>query len=273
MPEIIKLGDSMNDLYNSFQKFFEIVIADTTELLEKVYGIRYQVLCVEKRLPGFDADQCPDMLETDDYDHHSSHALLKYRPTGAYIGTVRLILEDSSEPDKLLPVELYGHSDPELCDIKSLPRKQTAEISRFVVVSQFDRRKGEERRKGERRKALSSASINKIVSHERRGTDRRSALNIALVLMAGVVRMSKKYGIRNWLSVMDPALNRLLSYDGLEFNPIGPPVNYHGMRRPYFVKVEEVLTRMHTQHHDAWEVVTDCGKYDPFISSDEKVLN
>lgn len=265
----------MNDLYNSFQKFFEIVIADTAELLEKVYKIRYQVLCVEKRLPGFDADQCPDMLEKDCYDSHSSHALLKYRPTGDFIGTVRLILADSSQPDKLLPIELYGHTDPELCDIKTLPRVQTAEISRAVVVGQFDRRKGEERRKGERRKALSNTTTdtNKIVSHERRGADRRSALNIALVLMAGVVRMSQQYGIKNWLSIMDPALNRLLSYDGLEFNPIGPPVNYHGMRRPYFVKAEEVLTRMYATHHDAWEVVTDCGKYDLFLSSDKKVLN
>ncbi|HLP81218.1 MAG TPA: PEP-CTERM/exosortase system-associated acyltransferase [Nitrosomonas sp.] len=263
----------MNDLYNSFQRFFEIVMADTAELLDKVYKIRYQVLCVEKRLPGFDADQCPGMLEKDSYDHHSSHVLVKYRPTGDYIGTVRIILADSSQPDKLFPIELYGQSDPELCDIKTLPRIQTAEISRAVVIGQFDRRRGEDRRKGERRKALSNSNTNKIVSHERRGTDRRSALNIALVLMAGVVRMSKQYGIRNWLSIMDPALNRLLSYDGLEFDPIGPPVNYHGMRRPYFVKVEEVLTRMYTKHHDAWEVVTDCGKYDLLLSSDEKVLN
>ncbi len=263
----------MNDLYNSFQKFFEIIMADTAELLEKVYRIRYQVLCVEKRLPGFDPEHCPGMLEKDNYDPHSSHILLKYRPTGDYIGTVRLILSDSSEPDKLLPVELYGQSDPKLCDIRALPRQQTAEISRFVVIGQFDRRRGEDRRKGDRRKPVSNNANEKNGTNERRGSDRRSALNIALVLMAGVVRMSKKYDIRNWLSVMDPALNRLLSYDGLEFNPIGPPVNYHGIRRPYFVRVEEVLTRMYVKHHDAWEVVTDCGKYDPLIPANEKVLN
>ena len=60
---------------------------------------------------------------------------------------------------------------------------------------------------------------------------------------------------------MDPALNRLLGYYGLNFYPVGPPVNYHGIRRPYYLKVEEVLNRMYEKHRDAWEVVTECGEY------------
>ncbi|SEQ36001.1 N-acyl amino acid synthase, PEP-CTERM/exosortase system-associated [Nitrosomonas ureae] len=79
--------------------------------------------------------------------------------------------------------------------------------------------------------------------------------------MAGVMRMSVKYNIRHWLSVADPALNKLMGFYGLNFNPIGPPVNYHGIRRPYYVKVEDALEKMYNEHRDAWEVVTDCGEY------------
>lgn len=38
----------MNDSYKGFQSFFEIVIADTPELLDVVYRIRYQVLCAKQ---------------------------------------------------------------------------------------------------------------------------------------------------------------------------------------------------------------------------------
>jgi len=259
-------GDSMSDLYQNFQKFFELIVADTAELLEHVYRIRYQVLCVEQRLPGFDPVLCPDQMERDGYDSHSSHILLRYRPSGEFIGTVRLILHDSSRPEKPLPVELYGQLDPALCDVKALPRQQTAEISRFLVVSQFDRRKGDRRKQagGAERREQTGAQQGREqrgTQQDRRSSDRRSALSIGLVLMAGVMRMSVKYDIRHWLSVADPALNKLMSFYGLNFNPIGPPVNYHGIRRPYYVKVEDALERMYNEHRDAWEVVTDCGEY------------
>ena len=274
----------MNDMYNNFQKYFEIVLADTAELLEDVYRIRYQVLCVEQRLPGFEASLYPNKLEKDCYDDHSSHVLLRHLPSGNFIGTVRLILNDPLQPEKLLPIELYGQLDPALCNIRALPPHQTGEISRFVIVGQFERRKGDRRRDdgaiektegnvvaSERR---STDRINgNTVTRERRSADRRVTPPLALLLAAGIVRLCAKQSINNWLSVMDPALNRLLGFYGLELNPIGPLVDYHGQRRSYFAKVEDVLNRMYQEHHDAWEVVTDCGKYNPFLPVHEKVLN
>lgn len=264
----------MNELYRRFLILFEIVKADTPELLEIVYKIRYQTLCVEKRLPGFNAFNYPDQMETDEYDSHSSHILVRYRLTGEYIGTVRLILSDFANPDKLWPVQIYGNVDSALCDIKQLPSAQAAEISRFLVVGQFDRRKGDRRKPDlveDKGSFLERRFSDSATSGERRATDRRSAPNIALVLMAGVVMMSFDCSIRYWLSVMDPALNRLLSRDGLEFNAIGPVTDYHGPRRPYYASMQDVLCRMHSDHYDAWEVVTHCGKFDPFLLSKTKV--
>ncbi len=260
----------MSDLYNNFHKYFEIVEADSDELLEIVYRIRYQVLCVEQRIPEFDASLYPDKLEKDNYDSHSSHVLLRFRPSGDFIATARLILFDPLQPEKPFPVESYTQQDLELCNIKALPRQQVAEISRFVVVSKFDRRKGERRSQGIR-KVDENAAVSE--RRERSSTDRRSTPNIALILMAGIVRMSIKFNIKNWLSGMAPALNRLLSYDGLHFKPIGPLVNYHGLRRPYYVKVGDVLNRMYKEHHDAWEVLTEFGKYHPIHFAESKILN
>jgi len=262
----------MNDLYRNFHKFFEIVIADTSELLESVYRIRYQVLCVQNTFPNMNAVDYPDKLEKDEYDDHSCHALLRFRPSGDFIGTVRLILFNPLQPEKLFPVELNTQLDPALCNMKSLLRQQTAEISRFVIVNQFDRRKGERRRE-ERREPKTETIDENIAVRDRRSTERRSTPHLALLLAASVVRLCAKKNITNWLSVMDPALNRLLGYYGLNLNPIGPLVNYHGLRQPYFAKVENVLNRMYKEHHDAWEVVTDFGKYNPLLSANKKVMN
>lgn len=259
----------MNDLYLNFQKYFEVVVADTAELLENAYKLRYQVLCVEQRLPGFDASLYPNELEKDDYDNHSSHVLLRHLPSGNFIGTVRLIMTNPIQPEKLLPIELYGQLDPALCDIKALPRHQAGEISRFVITSQFQRRRGDrnidesERRVEKIENKEGSTEARERRSAERR--DRRLAPPLALLLAAGIVRLSAEQKINNWLSVMDPALNRLLGYYGLELNPIGPLVEYHGQRRSYFAKIGDVLHRMYKEHHDAWEVVTECGKYNQFV--------
>ena len=56
----------MNDSYQGFQSFFEIVIADTPELLEAVYRIRYQVLCVQNSFPDMNAADYPNQLEKDE---------------------------------------------------------------------------------------------------------------------------------------------------------------------------------------------------------------
>lgn len=256
----------MNDSYKGFQNFFEIVIADTPELLEIVYGIRYQVLCVQNTFPDMNACDYPNQLEKDEYDKHACHALLRFKSTGQYVGAVRLVLIDPNNPEKLFPVEINTKLDLQLCHISKFNRLETAEISRAVILSQFDRRKGERRKSSEVESNESSNEKNENIvrsDRDRRATDRRATPHLSLLLMACVMRMSLKNNVKYWISAMEPALNRLLGYYGLNFYCVGPPVNYHGIRRPYCISVEEILSRMYLEHYDSWEVMTECGKYDP----------
>jgi len=254
----------MNDSYKGFQSFFEIVIADTPELLEAVYRIRYQVLCVQNSFPDMNAADYPNQLEKDEYDNHACHALLRFKSSGAFVGAVRLIMNDPTNSARLFPVELNTQIDSQVCNFKTIDRSHTAEISRFVIVGQFDRRK-EERRKASSEEPPATEDENIVIrtDTDRRSNDRRRTPHLSLLLMAGVMRLSVMHNITNWLSAMEPALNRLLGFYGLNFNPAGPPVNYYGIRRPYCTTVSEVLSRMHSQYYDAWEVLTECGKYDP----------
>ncbi len=242
----------MNDLVAAFNEYFEVVSADSPALLQEVFRVRYHILCIEQRLPNFQVSTYPDGLERDEYDRHSLHVLLRHRPSGKFVGTARLILADPLNPGKPFPIERYAKLDPSLIDIGKLPRQHTAEISRFAILSRFSENKGQRRRYG-----IETSAEQRNSKHQRRFPHPLLALGV------GVIAMCRKHSISHWLSVMDPALNRLLNLYSLHFEPIGPLVNYHGLRLPYYVNLTRMLDRAYAQHREVWELLTDYGKVWP----------
>ena len=144
----------MSDIEAAFKEYFEIVTFDMQdqelpeeqrkELLKVAYKLRFQVLCVQNNIPGFDKTDYPDKLEYDKYDEHSIHILLRHRLTNNYIGTARLIRPaDPLNSEDRLPTELHTNFCPEKFVLNSLSRPYTAEISRFTITRDFFKRKGE----------------------------------------------------------------------------------------------------------------------------------
>src|SRR5206468_2472424 len=72
-----------------FAQSFSVVRADTPELQDAFFRLRYQVYCIENDFEN--SADFPGGRETDMYDARSQHALLIHRPTSALIGGVRLI--------------------------------------------------------------------------------------------------------------------------------------------------------------------------------------
>jgi len=254
----------MSGLYKVFHQCFEIVMADTPELLEKVFRIRYQLICVDMGVPGYEPSLYPDGQEIDCYDRHSAHILIRYRPSGQFIGTARLIMFDPENPEKPFPVELHTNIDPNLFDINKLSRRHTGEISRFIIIKDFDRRKAERRNYHTRQSNKNTVELDRRSNTK---TDRRSIKNLSIVLMAGVVRMCDKFNISNWFTIMDPVMNRLLGYYGLDLRPIGPITEHHGLRRPYFIELASVMDKMKRKHNEAWEAITEHGKFSRFLQN------
>jgi len=242
----------MNDIVAAFHEYFEVIHADTPRLQHEVFRVRYQVLCIEQRLPGFDVARYPDGCERDSYDDHSSHVLLLHRPSGGFVGTARLILPDLNHPKKLYPLELHTQLDPLLFDPSSLPRQHTAEVSRLLIMRRFRQRR-EDNGKLE----------DSMVVEERGVKKQRRFPHPMLALVVGLISMSAERNITHWISIMDPALNRLLSLYGLQHDPIGPITEHHGQRRPYHVDVTSMLDRMYVHHKQIWELLTDYGRVRP----------
>jgi N-acyl amino acid synthase of PEP-CTERM/exosortase system len=87
-----------------------------------------------------------------------------------------------------------------------------------------------------------------------------------LALVVGLISMSAEHDITHLISIMDPALNRLLSHYGLQHDPIGPIAEHHGPRRPYHLDLTSMLDRMYVDNLHIWELLTDCGRVRPMSS-------
>ncbi len=245
----------MSELYDTFHNHFEVVSADTMSLMEKAYRLRYQVYCREN--PYEDADSFPDQMETDEYDMHSSHSLVRCRVTGQYAGLVRLVMPNPVNPDKPLPIEKFCNSNDEntRIDLSTIPRESLAEISRFCV-SRESRRVCSEK--------AASAAGSGCADDLHVDAYKRLLPHITLGLFAGILRMSMQHNITHLLAVMEPTLLRFLTRFGIHFHKIGPLIDYHGNRQPAITVVDEVLAGIYTHRKDVWEIITNCGHLYPF---------
>jgi N-acyl amino acid synthase of PEP-CTERM/exosortase system len=233
---------TLMDLYS---EYFEVVRADTPELLREAHKLRYQVYCVEN--PFENPDEHPDGLEKDEFDPHSVQSLLIHRSSGTIAGTVRLILPRADRGDCGLPM-LSLCRDPDLLSGKLLPRGSTAEISRFAISKAF-RRRAED---------AGATGVGPMLSP---GVERRVIPHITLGLMKAVAWMSHDYDIDHLCAVMEPALLRLLSRFGLDFTPVGPLVAHHGRRQPCYAHVDTLGRGILTRKPEALDVITDAGRY------------
>ena len=240
----------MNGLKKKFEKYFEVVPANTPRLLDESFRLRYQVYCEEHIFPGFEADRFPKGRERDIYDDRSAHCLILHRPSGNFVGNVRLVLPDPSNPERPFPMEEYPEVliDPELIDTTRLPRQNMAEISRLLFSKRVRSRENEH---------LTKFGSEQICTDQGRKDERRNFPHPILALAVATLRMALEHRITHFFSLMEPALSRLLKKLKFRFKPIGPIVEYHGQRQPYFGIVEEILDGIYKENHELWELIVE----------------
>jgi N-acyl amino acid synthase of PEP-CTERM/exosortase system len=232
---------TLSDAYNHW---FEVVPAGTPALLEQAYRLRYQVYCREHDFET--PDEHPHQRETDEFDDSSVHSLLVNRASGTVAGTVRLILPDHRAPESSFPIQRIC-SHPLLADRRLLLTSTAAEISRFAISKEF-------------RKISNHSTPVESGRHGEISFDRHHLIpSITLGLLKATLQMSFERGITDWFAVMEPPLLRLLARFGIYFKPIGPLVEYHGLRQPCHANVSSLLDRVQLERYDVWAFVTDEG--------------
>lgn len=217
-------GMNCEDLINSIHRDYRIEHATTGDSIREAQRLRYRVYCQERKFePGRDG------IEADFCDSHSRHVVLRHRPSGELVGTVRVIFWRRDNPWAALPIQHV--CDPSL--LRHLPLNSTGEVSRFALC------------------------------RDRAATDGRSALLLRLALIRGVLHASRDLGLTHWCAVMAPSLLRLLRTASVTFNPIGPLVEHHGLRQPAIADIDALLTNGREERPGIWDYVTDNGALAP----------
>lgn len=253
MAEALDEATTRSELYEAYQRYFQVIPADNEELLDEAYKLRYHVYCIEHSFE--DPAQHATGRETDAYDRSSVHSLLIHRPTGTIAGTVRLVLPDRSNPVGSLPIDRVC-SDSSFLALSSSYRRHMGEVSRFAVSRSFRRRIGESGSPT----GVTEESLAAEEAMRRDMQDRRIAPHITLGLIQSLVAMSAQYDIRVWSSVMEKALLRLLDRIGIHFENLGPEVEYHGKRQPCHAEVARILHSVRLERPEVWDVLTDRGR-------------
>lgn len=252
-PSLSQVAITMNTppLDGHFQNYFDVRLANTPELLEQIYRIRYDVYCREF---GYETEEsCPGGLEQDEYDACSLHCLVIHRASSRGAGCIRLVLPPAAEPGFLLPMERFcGHSltDP-VWHPARLPRTSIAEVSRLAVHTQFRRRLGE---------SESPVGISTIGDFSL--SERRTFPLLSLALFYAGATLMVLAGRQNAFVMVEPRLARRMQAVGLRFVQVGEPMEYHGPRAAYYVSVQQVLENIHGELQHLYGFVYDSLKDD-----------
>jgi N-acyl amino acid synthase of PEP-CTERM/exosortase system len=232
-------GQIAHNLSALYDLYFTVVPAYTVDLLDQAFALRYVVYCVEN--PYEDPARSLSQREMDMYDTHSVHAVLIHKASGKAVGCVRLVLPAPAVGLEALPIWDLLNDEPRL-SLKRCPPRGTAEISRYAVSKMFRRREGETQ--------YPDTGFFDIADHSR-----RLVPHITLGLMRGVGRLAADYGMTHVCAVMAPALLRLLERFGISFEPLGAPVEHHGLRQPCVAECSNLLSGLGARNPDYYQVV------------------
>lgn len=217
-----------NQISQHFSEYLSAVVAFDDHEKSESYKIRHNVYCEELNFEP----QRSHGQETDDFDSQSVHCMIKHTPTNSYAGTVRIVKTERA--DELLPIEKYCISsiDERSVHPSDFPRHEICEISRLAIPAQF------RKRATDKFSGSATGAINEHVYSER---ELRCFPFIAVGLYLSAASVTMNLGIKHCFVMMEPRLARSLRFVGIPFQKVGPIVDYHGRRAPYYISRELLM--------------------------------
>jgi len=223
-----------HDAYNiaeHFTQFLEPQVAVNDELKEEAFKIRHNVYCEELAFEEIKEEG----QEKDEFDEQSIFSLIKHKPSSTYTSCVRVVR--IQKEGQVLPIEKFcldSITNEELHP-ERFNRSEIAEISRLAVKADFRRRKSDQF-KGSGTGVIQEASYSEV--------ELRCFPFIAIGLYMAAATMAIDTGIRHVYVMMEPRLARSMNFVGIKFQPLGAPIEYHGLRAPYYINPEIFLSNL-----------------------------
>ena len=243
------MGSIMDEysIAKNFNQYFRIRFADTKELRQAAFKIRYGVYSNEL---GWEPKNKLGM-EIDDFDNFSFHCLLEHRRTNTFAGCIRLVIPPVSEPHRPLAFEqnCLHSAHPEIIDSTTLKRGSFGEISRLAVLSSFRRRDKEQNTP-----FIINETDPKTVYTE---DERRNFPNIAIGLYLAGLSLATMCNHVGLFVMMEPRLNKRLIRFGLPFKQAGETMDYHGMRALFFLARGDFFSQLNSELKELYQMIDD----------------
>lgn len=239
--------------YQDYWRAFDLIHAQTDELKERAFRLRYDVFCKENAFEkAGGADGGAQGLEFDAYDPRAFHYLLVHRDSGEDAGTVRILLANEQDPRQSFP--LQGVCDHPLLGIDSKVLR-LAEFSRLCMARRFRRRPLDgkilpayyETETGDAAKGLSRFF-------------RRHIPYAPLGLMRAAFETALEFNVPDVITAMDTTHLRTMKRIGFSYRVLGPRIDYHGGQQPIIFNIKHVLDNMVIEKPECWEIVSDQGR-------------
>lgn len=220
-----------------FDEYFEAFLADTPESKEKHYQIRYKVYCEEMGFENKD-DFC-HARESDHWDDHSAHFIVKHKESGEWVGAMRLIFQYNQK----LPIQQHVT----LNDNMRNRLGHSVELSRLCVLKEM--RRGRRVTCPPNRIQAESDEIEEAAAAKVNAL--RSQHLISRQIIWGLLHAASIYchnnNITNWYFLTTNAVAKLLRKGGLNLLNIGDACYHRGKRYPFEMNVTE------TYHNQVWQ--------------------
>ena len=231
------------NLGEGFKKHFEIVPALSPELRDQVFRIRHSVYCEELQFEPIRADG----RETDDYDEHSLHCLLRNIHNGEFIGCTRLIRQRPADPFHPFPFEntCSASIDRAIVDPRALPRETIGEVSRLAVLRTYRKRRGEDREPFG-------------FSNPFGDTKRPRFPYIPVGLYLGIIELALRHGVTTIFVLTEPRLAAHFSRLGVKVTQIGSPVEHRGLRIPSMMDCRSIIDGLSFITRPLYKVVAEA---------------
>jgi N-acyl amino acid synthase of PEP-CTERM/exosortase system len=211
-----------------------VVSVPTGERMSKIYEVRYQVYCEEKKF--IDPARCSEHQEFDEYDPYSVH--FTTGDTSSVVGTARLILETPFG----FPFE-HHCMDNLTFDLSVIPRSNLGEISRLAISKSLRR--------------MDAASDDPVEYGEQNDTQTekvsiKKIKSMAFDLYKQVYQECKRRNITHCVALMEKSLWYLLRQHHFLFEPIGDEIDCYGPVRPYLISSAGIERRMSERAPDLY---------------------
>ena len=212
----------VSSIANHFSTYLSPVIADSNDLKTQSYNIRHGVYCEELKFEPENKQK----IEKDYFDDYSIHCLIEHKPTARYSGTVRIVRPEKASG--YIPIQKYclNSISPGKINPSDFKPYEICEISRLAVPNEFRRRQADK---------FEGASVGVIDQQTYSENELRCFPFIAIGLYLSAASVVIEKDIKHTFVMMEPRLARSMRFIGIQFEQIGPVVDYHGKRAPYYI--------------------------------------